>query len=332
MAASVTRTPLPAAPETWVAAQPRIRGLPSGSARLRRSGDPTRRSKRRDVTPPPPGPRDWSPPDDDSIWRTARPGQRPIRGAGHADGHAWAVTFGWTSLVIGIAAFVIGLAAPLAADPARVVWITGFGAVAVWAGLMAIPRYRRSGRGRSPLAITGITAGIATIATMAYAFTAIVLAPTTMALPAPAHWVGMVGESPGVPTTAVDAAPGRETTALDAPAPGNGGTAPAAEEAAALDPLESERLELAQSLGTATFVLRQTVSPDGTWPAYLAITTDGTTLMSPDGIILAPIPPGAEVLYSTSSDRTEYSLTMIGHSGVTATYVSSAGVIETAMP
>jgi hypothetical protein len=281
------------------------------------------------VTPPPPGPRDWSPPDDGSTWRTAGPGQRPIRGPGHADDYGWAVTLGWTSLVIGIAAFVIGLAAPLAADPARVVWITGFGAAAVWAGLMAIPRYRRAGRGRSPLAITGITAGIATIATMAYAFTAIVIPPTSMALPAPAHWVEAVDKSSG-PITTVDAAHGQETTPLDAP--GYAASAPPPEGTPALDPLESERLDLAQSLGTATFVLRQTASPDGTWPASLVITTDGTTLMSPDGIVLAPIPSGAEVLYSTSSDRTEYSLTMIGPFGVTATYVSSTGVIEMAVP
>ena len=315
--------------ETPIVAQPRIRGLPSGWARLRRSGDPTRRRKRRNVTPPPPGPRDWSPADDDSTWRTAQPGQRPIRGAGHADGFAWGVTFAWTSLAIGVAAFVIGLAAPLAADPARLVWVTGFGAMAVWAGLMAVPRYRRAGRGRSPLAITGIAAGIATIATMAYAFTAILLAPTSMALPAPPHWVGTVDESAGLPVTAADTADGQEATPLD----GSEGAAPApAPEEAAADPLESERLELGQSLGTATFVLGRTASVDGTWPASLAITTDGTTLMSPDGIILAPIPAGAQVLYSTSSDRTEYSLTLIGPSGVTATYVSSTGMIETAVP
>jgi hypothetical protein len=238
------------------------------------------------------------------------------------------VTFAWTSLVVGVAALVIGLTAPLAPDPARVVWIARFGAMAVWAGGMAIPRYRRAGRGRSALAITGIATGIASIAVMAYAFTAIALAPTDIALPAPANWVSAAGESTRVAPDATDSLGAPGTTAGEPS--GHAVVAPEASEST--DPLEAERLELGQSLGTATFVLRQTASADGTWPAALAITTDGTTLMSPNGIILAPIPAGAQVLYSTSSDRAEYSLTLIGPSGVTATFVSTTGVIETSVP
>ncbi|MFE5670922.1 hypothetical protein ACFQ58_04840 [Agromyces sp. NPDC056523] len=79
-------------------------------------------------------------------------------------------------------------------------------------------------------------------------------------------------------------------------------------------------------------MLRQIASADGTWPGSLAVTTDGTRLMSPDGITLAPIPPGAQVLYSTSSDRREYSLTLIGPLGVSTSYLSSTGAIETSVP
>lgn len=232
----------------------------------------------------------------------------------------------WTSLIVGVAAFVIGLTAPLAVDPVRVVWVGGFGAMAVWAGGMAIPRYRRAGRGRSVLAVTGITVGIATIASMGYAFAAMALAPTNVALPAPANWVSTSTDAPSSRPLGEHFA-NEVAPAAEAPA-----AAPAAEQPNAVDPIEAERLELAQSVGTATFVLRQIASPDGTWPASLAITTDGTTLMSPDGIILAPIPAGAQVLYSTSSDGSEYSLTLIGPSGVTASVLSTTGQVETSVP
>lgn len=232
----------------------------------------------------------------------------------------------WTSLIVGVAAFVIGLTAPLAVDPVRVVWVAGFGAMAVWAGGMAIPRYRRAGRRHSVLAVTGITVGIATIAAMGYAFPAMALSATNVSLPAPVNWVSTSNDAPNsgpmVEQLASEVAP-----AAEAPA-----AAPAAEQPTAVDLIEAERLELAQSVGTATFVLRQIGSPDGTWPESLAITTDGTTLMSPDGVILAPIPAGAQVLYSTSSDGREYSLTLIGPSGVTASVLSTTGQVETSVP
>lgn len=191
---------------------------------------------------------------------------------------------------------------------------------------MAMPRYRRAGRRRSVLAGIGITAGIATIATMAYAVTAIVLAPTSIALPAPAHWVARGLQPPLTSSATANSANQPSAPAVDT------GAAAEPDAAAALDPLEAERLELGQSVGTAAFVLEQTASADGTWPASLAITTDGATLLSPGGIVLAPIPAGAQVLYSTSSDRSEYSLTMIGPSGVTATVTSTTGVVETSVP
>lgn len=232
----------------------------------------------------------------------------------------------WTSLIVGVAAFVIGLTAPLTVDPLRVVWVGGFGALAVWAGGMAIPRFRRAGRGRSVLGITGITVGIATIAAMGYAYAAMALTATNVALPAPAIWVSTSNDAPNSGPT-VEQLTSEVAPAVDAPA-----AAPVAEQPTTVDPMEVERLELAQSVGTATFVLRQIASPDGTWPASLAITTDGTTLMSPDGVILAPIPAGAQVLYSTSSDGSEYSLTLIGPSGVTASVLSTTGQVETSVP
>lgn len=278
------------------------------------------------MTPPPPGPRDWSPPDSGSPTRSAPSGRRPIRGAGHVDAFGWGVLLAWTSLIIGIASLVIGLLAPLAPDLARMVWISGFAAMAIWAGLLAIPRFRRAGRGRSVLAITGITAGIGTIVVMAYAFAAISLASANIALPAPPHWIGgsVVSSSATSPAAVEPAGEGSTTNsgAIQVPA---ASSLPS-------DPIEAERVELAQSIGLATVLIGQRTQADAAWPASLAITTDGTALLLPDGMQLTTIPPGTQVLYSTSSDRREYSLTLIGPSGVTVTFASSTSVIETSIP
>lgn len=278
------------------------------------------------MTPPPPGPRDWSPPDSGSPTRSAPSGRRPIRGAGYVDAFGWGVLLAWTSLVVGVASLVIGLLAPLAPAPARMVWITGFGAAAVWAGLMAIPRYRRAGRGRSVLANTGITMGIATIAVMAYAFIAISLASANVALPAPAHWISGSVVSSGA-ASPVGVEPTIEESTTD-----SGTVQVPAATSLPSDPIEAEKVELAQSIGLATVLIGQRTQADAAWPTSLAITTDGTALLLPDGMQLTTIPPGTQVLYSTSSDRREYSLTLIGPSGVTVTFTSSTGVIETSVP
>lgn len=62
------------------------------------------------------------------------------------------------------------------------------------------------------------------------------------------------------------------------------------------------------------------------------MTTDAATLMTPDGIMLTDIPPGTQVLYSTSSDRLEYSLTLFGPLGAVATVDSATRVVETTVP
>ncbi|MRX44510.1 hypothetical protein [Agromyces kandeliae] len=191
---------------------------------------------------------------------------------------------------------------------------------------MAIPRYRRARRGRSVLAITGITTGIATIAVMAYAFTAISLASVNVVLPAPAHWTSGSAVSSGAASPV-----GVEPAGVDSTTNSDAVQVPA-ETSRPSDPIEAERIELAQSIGLATVLIGQRTQADTPWPASLAITTDGTALLLPDGTQLTTILPGTQVLYSTSSDRREYSLTLIGPSGVTATFASSTGVIETSVP
>lgn len=264
------------------------------------------------------GPRDWSPPDDDFLSGYDRDaGYRPLRGGGHADGYGWAVVFAVASIAIGIGSLIFALNVSLVDDLARTVWIAGFGAAAVWLGGMAVARIRRVGRGPSLLARFGIAVGIGTIAVMGYALVAISIAPSGTAMPVLAQWTDGAGSLEPGGTAQLASVPQGE---------------PAAATPAAIDPLEAERLQLGQSLGTAAYVLEQTASGDGTWPASLLVTTDASQLVSPDGITLTSLPAGTQVLYSTSSDRLQYSLTLIGPNGVTATYESTTNAIETMVP
>lgn len=271
------------------------------------------------MTPPPDGPRDWSPTIEDvDVQQRVRPGMRPIRGAGHIEGLRWARFLAWAALLIGSASIVLALVVPLAGNHFRILWVVPFGGGAIWCGLMAEPRFR-SVRGRgSGVSKLGVAFGAATIAIAIYAFAVIVLSGQGSQIPAPAHWSAPdAGASAGVPsqTTSVSGAPSTPDVA----------TAPKS-------PVEAERLALAQTVGTAVHVLEQTRTGDGTWPAYLAFTTDLTGLITPDGITLALLPVGAQVLYSTSSDLREFSLTVTGALGTMAAYESAVGTIASSVP
>ncbi|WP_448811204.1 hypothetical protein [Agromyces bauzanensis] len=143
----------------------------------------------------------------------------------------------------------------------------------------------------------------------------IVLAGYGTRLPAPAHWSDPSG---------VDAAVANSWPSAPL-APSTGLTSPES-------PVEAERLALGQSVGTAVFVLEQTRSPDAVWPSSLAVTTDATALISPDGVSLTPLPPGTQVLYSTSSDGMQFSLTLTGPLGAVATYDSMTRTISSSVP
>lgn len=264
------------------------------------------------MSPPPGGPRDWSVPDihDRPLPRTSAAG-RPHRGAGHIEGLNWARFLAWVALVIGVASIVLAFVVPLAVDPSRVLWIAGFASFAIWVGFMAEARYRSVRRRGSSVSKLGAGLGIATIAIAIYAYTAIVLASSGTVLPAPAHWV-VASEPAGTSDTVSP----NSTEVATAPLP----------------PAESERLALGQSVGTAVYVLEQNAASDGTWPASLAVTTDASTLMTPAGITLSPLPPGTQVLYSTSSDLQDFSLTLVGPLGAVATYESTIGTIASSVP
>lgn len=267
------------------------------------------------VTPPPPGgPRDWSPADVSTPVRSlAVPGERPIRGGGHVEGIGWGRFLAWTALAFGLASMASVLIVPIAPESSRMLWFAFFASTAIWAGLMAEPRYR-SARGRgSPIAKAGMALGAAALATTIYAFVVVVSASAGTMLPAPAHWI--------------DAPTGVRQITPTATLPNSPENAPAVEQ-----PIEAERLTLAQSVGSAASMLVQTASPDGTWPATLSVTTDGAELRSPDGALLALLPPGTQVVYSTSSDRRQFSLILAGPLGAMARYESTTAIVDTSTP
>lgn len=125
------------------------------------------------------------------------------RGDDQVGGIGFARFLAWSGLAIGLAALVIAVTAPLAANPLRTVWITGFGAAAMWIAFLAVPRYRAEGVRNSPVVAAAMIAGGLTIAIMIYAFAVIALLSAGIELPAPAHWVD--GGSPAPSPDRVEA-------------------------------------------------------------------------------------------------------------------------------
>lgn len=269
------------------------------------------------LTPPPGGPRDWSPPDVDSAppapeFRVTR----PVRGPNHIVGLRWGRALAWTALTLGAASATVVLLVPLDGEPARPAAIFLFAGSAIWFGLMAEPRYRAvRGRG-SFVAKTGIGLGVTAGLIAVYAFIVIVVGSYGTHLPSPASWL-----DPGGPTENV--AGSIETPATSLAAEPLVGVLPAAA------PTEAERLALGQSVGTAVYVLEHTAASDGTWPSSLAVTTDASSLITPAGLTLAPLPPGMQVAYSTSPDQRAFALTLLGPLGGVATYDSTTRTLST---
>ncbi|MFD4421365.1 hypothetical protein ACFWN7_07660 [Agromyces sp. NPDC058484] len=121
------------------------------------------------------------------------------RGDDDIGGIGFARFLAWSGLAMGLTALVIAIAAPLAGQPLRTVWITGFGAAAMWIAYLAVPRYRAEGVRLSPVVASAMIVGGLTIVIMIYAFAAIALRSAGVELPAPAHWVddGSVAPRPG---------------------------------------------------------------------------------------------------------------------------------------
>ncbi|WP_400996841.1 hypothetical protein [Agromyces sp. GXQ0307] len=109
--------------------------------------------------------------------------------------------FAWSAVLLGAGALGIALFAPLEGDALRTVWITGFGAAAIWVAGMAPSRYRRAGVRVTWAVPLAMGLGGLAIAVAAYAFVVIAAASAGVELPAPDHWlVTSQPAAPGVPT------------------------------------------------------------------------------------------------------------------------------------
>jgi len=223
------------------------------------------------------------------------------------------VQTGFIASSIGISAIVIG--SRLVKDRYR------FGSVA-----------RAFGRGGAILGSVGT-------ALMAYAVLAVALSVVGVSLPAlslPIESRGtVIGGNVSVDVSAPGstASAGRATMApaeaaspapVLAPAP-----APAPATAAGPTSFEAERSAVVQSAGTVAYVLRKDFGT-GPFPETLhAVQGTPARIALPDGTGLAPLPDGARILYSTSEDRSSWSITVIGSRfGATATYSSAIGTVQ----
>jgi hypothetical protein len=113
-------------------------------------------------------------------------------------GIGFARLFAYGGLVLGLGSFALAIAAPLQGDALRTVWVTGFGAAAMWVAFMAVPRYRRAGVRVSWAVPAAMVLGVLTIAIMVYAFVVIAAASAGVELPAPSHWLPPASSAPGV--------------------------------------------------------------------------------------------------------------------------------------
>lgn len=128
-------------------------------------------------------------------------GEPPVWGGGAVDGPGWATLMAWTGLVLGAGALVFAWTAPLWGRPFGIVWIAGFGALAVWFGGVGWLRLRRSGPAAAWAGFAGVVLGVLAMALMAYAWTAFLAADAGFDWPMPPAWHPRTGpgDTPVVP-------------------------------------------------------------------------------------------------------------------------------------
>ena len=116
----------------------------------------------------------------------------------HTAGVGWARFFAWTSLGLGAASLAVAFLVPLAAELGRVAFVAFFGGFAVWFGLMSRHRSRAVEHPVSWAAVLGTVLGILTMAMMAYAMFALIMAIYYgVLLPMAPNWIAGLS-SPGM--------------------------------------------------------------------------------------------------------------------------------------
>jgi hypothetical protein len=89
-----------------------------------------------------------------------------------------------------------------------------------------------------------------------------------------------------------------------------------------------QRDSFIQSMQGIAGALNAYAAPQGTWPASLAVTTDGSSVLLPTGEPLGSLPAGSELSYRPSADLLSYTISVSGGEyGITADYSSDTGVI-----
>jgi hypothetical protein len=117
-------------------------------------------------------------------------GEPPVWGDGAVDGPGWSALMAWTGLALGVAALLFAFAAPLGSQPAGIVWVATFGAIAIWFGVAGGRRLRGSrgtGTGWRVSSVAGLVGaglGALTLLVMGYAWLALMLG----GLPVPPAW------------------------------------------------------------------------------------------------------------------------------------------------
>lgn len=238
----------------------------------------------------------------DGGYASVRPRRRSARG------------FGWVSLVLGTGALILALLDVASAGSHNAIGISGVGVTAVAFGVAAL----RAHANERLVARAGITFGVLGVAGMAWAVVSLMLASNGIVLPAVAFFDRLDSSDQAIANTeyVLDDAP-QATSTVDV-GTGTSLTFPDA---------ESEWDAINIVLGTAAYTTLP--SADGLWPAALAITTDGQTLLAPDGTALVAIPAGATVDYVVSPDRTSYVLTVTAAQfGTVGRYESSTRTIS----
>lgn len=269
-----------------------------------------------------PGPRDWMPPEtaDDgyaSRSHTRTRASTPYAASWDLDGYTptrrrSARGLGWISLLFGTAALVMAMLNAVWQHEQGGLVVSGVGVTAVAFGVAAL----RARANERLVARTGIVFGVLGVAGMAWSVVALMIASGGIVLPT-VPFVDRVEDSEQAIADA-------EYVLEDAPqalpvteGSSTGGFATA----------EDEWNTLAQTAGTVAYTL--VPGPDGLWPSALAVTTDGSALLAPDGSILVALPLDVSVDYSVSADRTAYVLTLgSAHFGTVAAYDSASNVVS----
>ena len=199
----------------------------------------------------------------------------------------WGIALSWISLVIGIVTVLTSLNLFLA-DPIGLLVRAVLGGVALAAAIVALVRYRRAGRSAPPIGIAGLVVSIVSLVIVGLG----VLQFTLIYVFAERL------EPPSEPVSSSQAA---------------------AEQAAT----EREFAEVAHASAEMLELVRL---PDGSYPTRLAVTTDQSQLISPDGVVIADLPFGTSVKYAVYVDATQYQLLLFGPNGTRAEVDSEDGI------